>query len=435
MRPTVLRLTREHVRFSLLCVLFAFLFRIPIRSPAEDAYYLVESAFFLFVGAYFAVYLAHAVFRRRPVARIELLCLSLLLVPLIAAILTLVRYGQPIIYGLGSQREFLGILAAVLVLDLLRRGSIDMDLVRRSLVTVAWLTLGAWVFVYLFVDYGAFAKLGGYVSTSALRGERLRFDRVITAFLAIYCTVAAARSPGLKTYAAFAVCIWYVFFVTLSRSYAVAYLFAVFLFLWDLSARVRGRRIKYATYAVFAAMLVAVVPLLVSPSLQDYLQRSFGSAFKVVLSGEPAEDPAASVRVLQAEIAWPYIKAHPLLGNGKLSFKWDLSVIADRGRFDTHDLGILGGLYLYGVLGLALLLLPYLYAIRWFRAIHADNADPFIVACKYFVVYYLVRTVLTNFAAQRPPPGILMLVLTYYWIVERPFKRSPPEVPIQAGKA
>lgn len=208
--------------------------------------------------------------------------------------------------------------------------------------------------------------------------------------------------------------------ITESRSFMLAYALALCAFLLEDSIHVRGRWIKYSVYGLFL-LLVVVAPLAILFSeFFGTMGILFRSAMTVVITGSADQDGSANVRIAEASAMMPFVKEHLLLGCGAISKQWDVAASAlVGGRFSVADIGILGGLFLYGIVGVAVILSPFAYALRWTRFVNTSTDDVFAVSCKYFLLFCLLNTILGAIAIQTPGPTLLFVVLIYCIVMEK----------------
>lgn len=61
-------------------------------------------------------------------------------------------------------------------------------------------------------------------------------------------------------------------------------------------------------------------------------------------------------------------------------------------------------------------LAPYALGGRPWLRVRADRDDDLAVACKYFVIYMLLRTLTTNLAVHSPGPAVAAVLFAHYYV-------------------
>jgi hypothetical protein len=382
-----------------------------VGTPLSDAYYAIEAAALAALGLWLAVYAVRLVLGGARIHRLDLLIAVPMLLPLLGAYRATVCIGQPVAFGLAAQRAFVACAGVILFSHWLRSGKIDAATLHRALLVMSWMTAIAWTLMCVFVNRDFYVRIGGIVTESAYRGTRFRYDRCLSAYAALYYTIRFVRRPSLRDGVPLLFFLGYILLVTMSRMYAVSFAVVVLAFLWQHSARLVGRRAKYALGAAAVLCLGAGTVMIVPPARQ-YVATAFGSAFRVVLTGEATAEGSADARIRRLAAAWPSIARHPWLGNGVLSRQGEITDVEILGEhFTPVDVGILGGVYEYGVLGVLALLLPYAPLLRRRPRVHPDAFSTAALCARCFTMYYLAMTVLNNVACRYPAPGLTGLLL------------------------
>lgn len=399
-----------------LIVFFVFVFQLPLRTPWERSYLIVEAVFYAFLLCCAIAHVMLTVGGRGRMLVMEALILCLLVLPPMSAFMAHRVFGQPFLYGLGAQRQFIGVIGAVLVLNALRRGTIDIGLVERAFLLLMWITFLFWVSVYVFVDPDRWKEMGGAVGWSGgYRGTRIHFETVLTGFGLIFYTIRWVREHRIPALIAAISLAGYVIFLSQGRIVLLTIFAAIGTFLWSESIAVRGRLLKYLCSGMFFFMIILMPTGILFPRVIEYVEEAYGSAVTVVLTGEPSGESSADSRITQTRLIWPFVKKHPLLGNGDLSGRWGGGVRAMLGRVYPADLGLLGLIYLYGICGVGIAILPWAYVWqRCWKTIRRGAGDVFPLACKYFIVYYFLRSLLTGAAVISPAPAALFLALIHF---------------------
>jgi len=139
----------------------------------------------------------------------------------------------------------------------------------------------------------------------------------------------------------------------------------------------------------------------------------YDDAFTVVLKGELSRDASANARLLETNIALPYIKGNWLFGNGDLSNQWEGGYKGRLGYFYPSDIGMIGIIFIYGVAGLLFFYAQYIFAIRYGRAKRKTIYNPLIDASKVYLLYMFIQSFVTGNVASSLSTSLFFIALLY----------------------
>jgi O-antigen ligase len=305
-------------------------------------------------------------------------------------------FGQPIIYGILSQRGIVLVAGWLILLNMLRSGVVEVADLEASLLCLAWSTFTLYSAMLLLLSPANFAEYGdGFVTNSTVGAEAsFKLQGAFIIFGVFYYAIQGIRTGQMRNYLAAAI----LFPVTMGASgrglivsVAATLLFVLY--------RIRGIRrtlittAKFLTVtAVFAGVIFSVFPSAVSKRIGG-----FSDAFTAVLTGSTTQDSSANARILEVWAALPYIQEHPLLGNGVVSQQWNGGSQTAMGEyFFASDIGIVGIVFSYGILGLLLYLWQYRFAFRASKELSASFHTPLVDATKAFLLYSALYSVETG---------------------------------------
>jgi hypothetical protein len=133
---------------------------------------------------------------------------------------------------------------------------------------------------------------------------------------------------------------------------------------------------------------------MIAPDYLDRMSNLFLEMFKV-LSGEESKDNSSNARIWTSLIVMNYFETSDLslyFGTGRISQQWNNGYERLFGYFYPEDIGLLGGVFLYGLFGiLMLVIIPYYWIIREIRTLKKNNTYVFIQAVKYMLVLSIIR--------------------------------------------
>jgi len=296
-------------------------------------------------------------------------------------------FGQPLAYGILSQREIVLIAAWLILANVLRRGIVKPADVESVLLYLAWGTFALYTAARLLLNPADFIGYGEGLVTHPMAGHEPSFklQPYFLIFGVFYYAILGIRIERKRYYLAAAI----LFLAALGgsgRGLAVSVAATLLLFL----LRLRGLR-RGTIAGLKIVSLAAVIGGVIYESSPDILSAriaGFSDAFAVTVAGSTTGDSSANARLFETLTALPYMQAHPILGSGVVSHQWQGgSEMAMGEYFFASDIGIFGIVFSYGILGL--LLFAFQYRIAWLAVSRLPEPyhHPFLDAIKAFLLF------------------------------------------------
>jgi hypothetical protein len=323
------------------------------------------------------------------------------------------EFGQPLIYGVLAQRAAILIIAPILIFLALRLKLISARDIEATLLLLAWGTCGLYGLMYLllnpanFISYGLPFVMGMNGKPAfVLRGEFIGFGLIYYAFRAL-------RERRARYYMAAAVLLIAVVSIADARAYTIslACMFLYYVYRWrPMRQFVLTVCTTFCAISIALGLLYAVNPDYVSARSANYLD-----AFRVVFSGSKVKDVTAEARLLETLTALPYIQEHPLLGNGIISNQWERGTKGELGTdFYAADIGLIGVVYDFGLLGLLVLAYQFKYAIRAARRLPDAMRSPLADACIGFLLLCAINSFASPIFAVFPEVTLFFIAVLVY---------------------
>lgn len=321
------------------------------------------------------------------------------------------NFGQPLVYGILARRSMLLSAMWLLMIEAWRRRWFQSRDVEKVLVFMAWGTSFLYDFMRLFLNPLNFESApAGFLRGSGTIDVSFATPGCFMIFGAIYYSLRAIRERRTR---------WslYAFYFAINavgtsgRFLTISFLVTVgyFLFRWRSFGAVVS--IAARSLAVFA-LAISVLAVISPQQVQERFDR-FADAFSVV-TGHEVEDASAYARVVETDIALPYIKRHPIIGNGLLSTQWIAGAAGVASYFFPDDIGLVGVVYEYSAIGLVLFSLQYLFSLRAGFQLPDQVHTPILDASKGFLVYTAIYSLTTGtyvFEFEQPCFFIVLLLL------------------------
>ncbi|MEL7360515.1 MAG: hypothetical protein AAFN13_00440 [Bacteroidota bacterium] len=319
-------------------------------------------------------------------------------------------FGQPLVFGVLSERDLLQGLYAWLLLYLFWKRAIRLRDVERVVLAMCWVSLVA---IYLV----GLARASGWNPEPIIEGTDKRFGKdnfnvILLVFGGLYYAARYARQGrGADALAALAI-LGTVVFYREGRSINLAVLIALG---WLALRTMSGTR--KAKLAVVSGTLAVLVGLYVAQSAEasaffQGLVGFYGAAVGT-LFGDVGDDLSANARIYQFAVMWPYITEYALWGAGQLSHQWNGGFARLFGELHPSDLGMLGMVFVYGIVGVLIFSAQVLLAARLGREVSDRQSPVFVVTCKYYLVFLYVVSIPTARFIFSVGTTLIILTLLY----------------------
>lgn len=333
--------------------------------------------------------------------------------PSIVACVTAMDWGQPLLYGVLSQRQIGHVFFPLLLLDFLMRGKIKINDVEKTLVVLSWAQLLFSLFAFVF-------QSDWIRHESEIKGEILKtpYHLIIVGFF--YYSAYSVTRAFLREKLSAAFCS--LFFLTAlivvfkGRSLVLGLLVA-----WAGIFLVHGGSFnKKLTWLI----LMAGFSLLLFPAvfwgggeyLGPHIQSFFtacGEAFRVI-SGRESADASANIRLQDISYVIHSTK-HWFLGNGAIYPKWVNHVQQTSPKFFfPSDIGWYGIVYLYGFFGLILANFQFVLGLRYrLSPAHLERKALFLT-CQGMALFCFLRSIATMEILTFPAISLTFIFLMWY---------------------
>jgi len=408
---------------------FVLTFRIFQFFP--HAAVLRETWIVIICGLLMVAYLPDLAGRAMRITRFEIFVLALLIFPFVAAYQASREFGQPFLHGLLAGRGIVLVGAAPLLILMLRRRVVGLDDVERALVGLAWLSLAGYVALVSLADPSAFAAYDTEFVTGGFTRETVfKFDSAFVVFGFFYYAFLGQAQRAPRRLAMAVPFLLYLVLVDGSRSMllSLGITYAVLSLRWS---EPRSRLLTATAVTVLMVFPLSVFYLIDAARFDEFASRMW-AALAVLLTGEPASDPSANARVYETILAWPYLTEHWLLGNGLLSHRWRGGYAGAIGYFYPADIGLLGVVFSFGLLGALLFGAQFAFAARLTRRLltNTRRITPLAAALTAYLLYYAIRSLANGAFAFAAETGLL-LIAVLYWMTRQ--RDQLGRIPVAAG--
>ena len=324
------------------------------------------------------------------------LLIVILFIPLLSGFTALKEFGQPLIYGLFSQRGNILGLGGLALIFAFRNKLVSLRDIQVSLILLAWLTLGLYLFMQLFLDPESFASSGfGFVNPGTVEDAefKLRSEFIIIGFF--YYAFLGFRNESSRHWLLSAPFLGYLIAFHGGRSMILSVIvaFIFFTFRWGSSRRRLSFFPKLIAISIISLGIIYVINA-------DFLVSTigkFGDAFTVILSGEETGDASANARIGETALVMPFILKNWLIGSGSISHSWNGGYEGVLGSyFFPSDIGILGVIFMYGLVGVVLFGAQFVFAFKYIAKIPGTINSSLGDVCKGYLLYFAIHSLVTG---------------------------------------
>lgn len=365
---------------------------------------------FLFILAVFYGYYALEGIKTRRIATLTLICLPILMVPFISAFQAKINFGQPFIVGLATGRLIFYTVSGAFLIFFLEKGKITIQQVEKSVLYVAIIYFVICLCLYLFVNPTSLMHTD-LVKFQAGKGYTYRLSPLLTVFLLFYALLKGLLEKERKYFMLFLLVIIYLIIFVQGRSLLAAIVGTIGIFFLRNFSFVQN--LKFFSMTLLLCFSFYAFLIFTSPEIVKENVALFMSAANVFLGGEVTDGSALS-RLYEFEIALRGFYRHPWLGNGFLSNQYNEGFAGMYDHFFPTDIGVMGNLFLYGIIGTLFFYLPFIAAFSY-RKYLRNNNDIFLMTCQYSMLFIFSQMFIAARNIQNMGLIIFIFAIIYYF--------------------
>jgi hypothetical protein len=372
----------KEITFQLLWFLFfANAFACFVRIPAR---LIVDISSGLFLGILFIHYFYECIriIKTKKVRTITILMIPLLLMPIVSAVQAARVFDQPIVFGFLAQRQVFMALCAHFIVTALDREWVTLEDFEKYFVRSLQILLFIFLVFYIFVNPNRFADTE-FVTFSPNKGARYEFPDSCIYGLFLYSIFKLWIQREKKWIFTVAVSALYILVFLLDRTQLIALAGTIGLYiLLNFSI---GRMVRLFIVSAFGILFLMLVLGLTAP---DFLSKNlslYANAFET-LTGEKVAESSTNIRFLESKIALDGFNEHQAIGVGFLSTRWNDGFRMINKYFYPTDVGILGNLYVYGIIGTLIFYIPFINSFSYRKRLRKIE-DPLLVTAQYVMVF------------------------------------------------
>lgn len=372
------------IGYSLLTFIFISFFRLFATLPSESLHLIVSATAIIIFTAYYLFELSQRLGRQK-ITMLDLLIWLFILINLFSAYQANKVFGQPLYFGIAAQSPVLLCLSGMMLISLLNYKLITIRQVEKTFVLVSVSILIAGYFFFLFIDPEKFSGTT-FVAYSSVRGYRFNFQLAPVIMLLFY----ALFKISMERKVAYSVIVLLIlfYFVYFLQSRTSLFVLAVTLLVYFIKTYSLKQKIRnifiyggLMAIAVFAMFLLGYTDIFFRYNI---LFRNIVEAF-----AGTSDEASSYIRLQEYNTAIEFILKNPLFGNGFISNQWNGGWHGLFGYFYPVDIGILGNIFVYGLIGTIIIYLPFYFAIKMSREVQYKSL--FYFTCQYMMLFFFLN--------------------------------------------
>lgn len=403
----------------ILVIFILFTTRILTRTPLVDYYMPFEILWYIFIISFTFVYGFYVFLIKKAIDEIHYYYVLILVMPVWAGYMAVLSEGSPFLGGFSSQRHWYGISGIFVLIYLLQIRFFTIGDLFRALKWLGWGTMVYFILCYIFLDPTKYLDYS-FVGYSDIKGGyRFKFGIDFIAFLAVYYTVDYVKKKDRRSIWLSGVHLSYLFFLHQGRSVMISVVASIFVFYmfevnWQRAVRI------FTTIGVSFLLIMGIMYAIIPDRVNDYVIQ-YTSLATVVFTGNASGESSVDARLEEIGILLVYLQNYKigwLIGLGKFSSD-ETTEAHTIFTVPPGDIGILGSIMTYGILGSILIYLQYFISFRSVKFIRRYKNEPFMIAAKYFLIFSFLSSLAKGYLFMQPgSTAIFILIIYAYKLLE-----------------
>ncbi|MDD4950729.1 hypothetical protein [Sulfuricurvum sp.] len=420
--------SKNNIYTLMVIVTFIFALKFFESTPFESIFFQLQAVYLAFILLFLIAFVVLMTVNNLAINKVSFYYLILIItIPIYSAYRSHAEFGQPFLYGVLTERGWLLFGTGIWFYYILMTKKVTFATMEASFVFMAWASFIIFSLFILTFDPSQLQnsdEASKFVQMTSSRGLRFKFQNFFISFGAIYYFIKYSMKKNPVDLIFLSLFLIYVLFVIQGRGYMLTLAATFFLYYWLNYSLPKFllTMLKLVLFVSFALLIIQII----MPEYITQMGNLYSQMFQVLAGGE-SEDSSANARIFESLIVFDYFNAHNLsiwLGTGKISQQWNDGYESIFGYFYPSDIGILGGVFVYGISGfIALIIIPFIMVIKVLRVSVCKN-DIFPLSLKYVLIFVLIGSIQGSFYFDYVTYVIPLFILIAY---NKLFKRAVGE--------
>jgi len=382
----------------------------------NEIFYAIEAAFIVIQFLFFTIYYLDKVAFKKTFEKIELIIFLAILLPFYTAFTSYVAFGQPMLFGILTKREYFLAITGLMVLYFYNTGTLTIKNLQNIILFLCWATFIYYVFLIVFVGAKALFEGGsGVVNYSETKGGYVfKFNAQFIVIGLIHYFVLFLGKDKFKYLIYVIILFAYLLFFLKARGLILAVAVTLSIY-YVLNTDVKKKLFYGILLSLLSILLLNLAFLFFESSVRVFTEM-FENIF-LVLQGEETGENSADSRIFQVGLALGYLGDNILnwlFGLGFLSYQWN-GGFAQLGYFFPTDIGIIGVIFVFGIFVFIASKALYFVFYRYLSAIGnlLYEHSFFKKTVSFYIIYYAIHSIQTGEDLFHAQIIIIFLFVTY----------------------
>lgn len=386
------------------------------NSPLAPYITNIEKIYTPIVLLFVTIYVTDKLIKIKRLEILDMVVLSMSFgIPLYSALMAKIFWGQPIIHGITTQKFWLIGLGCLVIYYFLINNYITLIHLHRTMLGIAWVSLFLYLAAEVLFDASKYRDSTFVYCNPAKGGCGFKFNTFFLAYAMLFYYLKAIREH--KHIWLVAGALFFAYFLFFFQKRGVIIITGLTFFLILILNTKPKQFVQYISIFFLSFVLMLGSVFVISQSKFYNLIGQYGNFMDIVMGEETGEGSADS-RLRELATMADFSSRNQLvwiLGNGKWSDNWESNPALVE-KFYPSDLGLLGSLFVYGIIGLLLVHIQFIFAIKWLRKNENTYYPTLYAHLKYFLLYFYLRSIFSGAIVFASGPAITLffLMLLYY---------------------
>lgn len=404
-----IRFSKNKVIIPIIWIIFFIsCFRVLTKFPGD----IFEILFLIVVGIVCTISIRDTILKwiKGKANYFQFILIPLFILPFITAWQAYQEFGQPFWMGLLTQRQHFIMFAGYFIFISLKKNWISINHLEEYFIKSLYIILGIMLFFSLFIDPNVFNETS-FVEFTLNKGWQYEFPSDVVATILLYSILKILQKNQFKYLTILIIGILYFLIYIQDRSQIL--MITVTIGIYFIRNVTFNKKIIYATYGTIFIGFTVLVLTMLKPDLINHYVTLFSNA-STIATGERTAEYSTNVRLKESAIALKGFDKHPWFGNGFLSSQFNNGFSGIYGYFYASDIGLLGNLFVYGIIGTLIFYVPFFLTFSWRNKLRKQN-DLLLTTSQYglFFIFLDMLTAASNIK-YLGLPSIFFAIIYYY---------------------